>query len=190
MDMDHRVHTRVIQLDHVGCSGKGLSGGVRVPEMFEIPLVNSILVWSTTYKQSHKTNWSPCEPPTLKKESFGQWWCFCIVKIVVKLMPTADWQHSNVIDRYVWANTPAWTILWCVWCKGEHECTHGWPGSIPVGLHTFKIETQICVSNKVQVTRIHRSSTRENTSTCHLIKKSDTNRIWTSSLLHLRPVTP
>ena len=33
------------------------------------------------------------------------------------------------------------------------------------------------VSNKVQVTRICRSSTRENTSTCHLIKKSDTNRI-------------
>ena len=35
-----------------------------------------------------------------------------------------------------------------------------------------------------------RSSTHENTSTCHLIKKSDTNRIWTSSLLHLKPVTP
>ena len=72
--------------------------------------------------------------------------------------------------------------------KGEH--THGWPGSVPVGLHTFKIETQICVSNKVQVTQIRRSSTCENTSTCHLIKKSDTNRIWTCSLLHLRPVTP
>ena len=61
--------------------------------------------------------------------------------------------------------------------KGEHECTHGWPGFVPVGLHTFKIETQICVSNKVQVTQIRRSSTRKNTSTCHLIKKSDTNRI-------------
>ena len=31
--------------------------------------------------------------------------------------------------------------------KGEHECTRGWPGSVPVGLHTFKIETLICVSN-------------------------------------------
>ena len=85
-----------------------------LPGMFEIPLVSSILVWSTTYRQSHKTNWSPCKPPTLRKESFGQRCCFCIIKIVVKLMPTADWQHSNVIDWYVWANTPAWTILWCV----------------------------------------------------------------------------
>ena len=29
---------------------------VFLPGMFEIPLVSSILVWSTTYKQSHKTN--------------------------------------------------------------------------------------------------------------------------------------
>jgi len=35
--------------------------------------------------------------------------------------------------------------------KGEHECTHGWPGSVPVGTD-FKIETQIRVVNKVQVT--------------------------------------
>lgn len=27
-----------------------------LPGMFEIPLVSSILVWSTTYRQSHKTN--------------------------------------------------------------------------------------------------------------------------------------
>jgi len=44
--------------------------------------------------------------------------------------------------------------------KGEHECTCGWPGSVPTGLQT-SIETQICVSNKVQVTRIHGSSTRD-----------------------------
>ena len=72
--------------------------------------------------------------------------------------------------------------------KGEHKCTRGWPGSLPVGLHTFKIETQICVSNKVQVNWICRSSICENTSTCHLIKKSGTNGVCTSSLLHLRPL--
>ena len=72
--------------------------------------------------------------------------------------------------------------------KGEHECTRGWPRSVPAGLQTFKIETQIRVSNKAQVTQIRGSSTRENTSTCYLIKKSDTDKIWTHSLLHLRPV--
>ena len=55
--------------------------------------------------------------------------------------------------------------------------------SAPVGLQTFKIETQIHVSNKVQVTQICRSSTCENTSTCYLIKKSDTNRIWTNRFM-------
>jgi len=72
--------------------------------------------------------------------------------------------------------------------KGEHECTRGWPRSVPTGLQTFKIQTQIRVSIKVQVTRIHGSSTHEHTSTCYLIKQSDTSRIWTSSLLHLKTV--
>ena len=94
---------------------------------------------------------------------------------------------SLVVSRYICMGIQ---IITTVCHEGEHQCTCGWPGSIPVGLQTFKIETQIHVSNKVQVTQICRSSTCENTSTCHLIKKSDTNSIWTSSLLHLRPVTP
>ena len=74
----------------------------------------------------------------------------------------------------------------CNWNKGEHECTRGWPRSVPAGLQTVKIQTQICASNRVQVIQIHRSSTRENTSTCYLIKKSDTIRNWTSNLLPLK----
>ena len=68
--------------------------------------------------------------------------------------------------------------------KGEHECTHGWPRSVPVGLHTFKIETQICVSDKVQVTWICNSSTCENTSTCHSI-----NEKWHQQYLNQQPLT-
>jgi len=80
--------------------------------------------------------------------------------------------------------------VWMAHSKGEHECTCGWPGSVPTGLQTFKIETQIHVSNKVQVTWIRRSSTHENTSTCYLVKKSTTSRIWTNSLLYLSLVMP
>ena len=65
--------------------------------------------------------------------------------------------------------------------KGEHECTRGWPGSVPVGL---QIETQICVSNKAQVTQIRRSSTHENTSTCPLIKEK-----WHQQDLNQQPLT-
>ena len=75
----------------------------------------------------------------------------------------------------------------------DHELrciVHAFTRSIPAGLQTSKIETQIRVSNKVQVTQICGSSTRENTSTCDLIKKSDTSRIWTNSLLYLWPVMP
>ena len=70
----------------------------------------------------------------------------------------------------------------CVSAKGEHECTHGWPRSIPTGLQAFKIQTQIQASNRVQVTWICGSSTCKNTSTCHLIKKSDTSQIQTGDL--------
>ena len=63
--------------------------------------------------------------------------------------------------------------------KGEHKCTHGWPRSVPTGLQAFKIQTQIQASNRVQVTQICGSSTCKNTSTCHLIKKSDTSKIQT-----------
>jgi hypothetical protein len=65
--------------------------------------------------------------------------------------------------------------------KGEHECTHGWPGSIPMDLQPFKIQTQIWASNRV-LTQIHRSSTHKNTSTCYLIKKSDTSLVQTGTL--------
>jgi hypothetical protein len=30
--------------------------------------------------------------------------------------------------------------------KGEHECTCGWPGSVPTGLRAFKIQTKIWAS--------------------------------------------
>ena len=107
--------------------------------------------------------------------------------------PQARFEHpqsASYTRSHYAIDTKFYMLIHTIYLKGEHECTRGWPGSVPVGLHTFKIETQICVSNKVQVTWIRRSSTRENTSTCHLIKKCDTNRIWASSLLHLRPVMP
>ena len=112
--------------------------------------------------------------------------CHGVPKLTAIPVPTKPVTSNLQVFPYPWKSLMVIPSLG----KGEHECTCGWPRSVPVGLRTFKIETQTCVSNKVQVTRIRRSSTRENTSTCHLIKKSDTNRIWTSSLLHLRPVMP
>jgi len=50
--------------------------------------------------------------------------------------------------------------------KAEHECTCGWPGSVPVGLNSLRTQTQICAGCQTQVTWIHRSSTCQNAGTC------------------------
>jgi len=51
--------------------------------------------------------------------------------------------------------------------KPEHKCTHGWPGSVPVGLQPYKIHTWICTSQEILVTWICGSSICKMTSTCN-----------------------
>ena len=125
-----------------------------------------------------------------------QWTTALAPAAMVVYNPGHKLQGSHCYIGYIALHSLV-TFSWCKigmqelklrWCcienKGEHECTRGWPGSVPVGLHTFKIETQTCVSNKVQVTQICRSSTCENTSTCHLIKKK-----WHQQDLNQQPLT-
>jgi hypothetical protein len=49
--------------------------------------------------------------------------------------------------------------------KAEHKCTYGWPGSVPVGLNSFRTQAQICAGHQTQVTWIHRSSACQNAGT-------------------------
>jgi len=49
--------------------------------------------------------------------------------------------------------------------KAEHECTCGWPGSIPTGISISKYHTWICVGFSHRVTRSHESKTHGFSST-------------------------
>ena len=50
--------------------------------------------------------------------------------------------------------------------KAEHECTCGWPRSVPVGISNSKCHTWICVGFSHQVTGSHESKTHRFSSTC------------------------
>jgi len=50
--------------------------------------------------------------------------------------------------------------------KAEHECTRGWPGSIPMGISNSKCHTWICAGFSHRVTRSRESKTHGFSSTC------------------------
>jgi hypothetical protein len=50
--------------------------------------------------------------------------------------------------------------------KAEHKCTHGWPGSVPMGISNSKCHTWIYVGFSHWVTRSRESKTRGFSSTC------------------------
>ena len=50
--------------------------------------------------------------------------------------------------------------------KGEHECTHRWPGSVPAGISNSKSHTWIRAGFSYRVTQSRESKTRGFSSTC------------------------
>jgi len=50
--------------------------------------------------------------------------------------------------------------------KGEHECTRGWPGSVPAGISNSKCYTWIHAGFSHRVTRSRESKTHGFSSTC------------------------
>ena len=62
-------------------------------------------------------------------------------------------------------------ITGIVGVKAEHECTRGWPRSIPTGISISKYHTWICVGFSHWVTRSRESKTRGFSSTHSIEKK-------------------
>ena len=78
------------------------------------------------------------------------------VRYMVRTKPRVQFSVLQIL-LWTWPNRTLTTLALPLECvsvasticyKDEHECTCGWPGSVPVALHTFKFETQICVSNR------------------------------------------
>ena len=82
---------------------------------------------------------------------FTSWWLYLTDKPPRNDMNTIRW----------WRNSS----LSCI-AKTEHECTHGWPGSVPMGILNSKCHTWICGGFSHRVTQSCESKTHRFSGTC------------------------
>ena len=85
---------------------------------------------------------------------YWQVWDYVLVSLTQK--------KKSIIDLHkLWMS-----LMVFVRIKAEHECTCGWPGSVPMGISNSKCHTQICVGFSHWMTQSHGAKTHRFLSTC------------------------